>query len=135
MTTQEPIASPPSAGPSHPQPGPQAHVQPAAPAYAQPVAAPAPAAPAGGLAIAGLILAFVAAPIGLVLSIVALVKRKRGGASIGLPLTGVIISALFIIGTITAIVIAVSMLTQVAAICTELGPGVWESGGVTYTCG
>lgn len=126
MTTQEP--TPITAAPVYPQPAPGAPPQTVA-------ATPQAPAPGTGLAIAGLILAFFAAPIGLVLSIVALVKRKRGGASIGLPLAGVIVSALFILGTITAIIIAVSMLGQVAAICTELGPGVWEAGGVTYTCG
>ena len=138
MTTQEPTPLAPT------QPAPPTHAQ--QPAYAQP-APPAPTgppaqtaqtaqtAPASGLAIAGLILAFFAAPIGLVLSIVAFAKRRRVGASVGLPLAGIIVSALVIIGTIAAIAVTISMLTQVAAICNDLGPGVWEAGGVTYTCG
>lgn len=94
-----------------------------------------PPAPATGLAIAGLICAFVAPPIGLVLSIIALVKRRKAGASIGLALTGLIISVLALIAITVGIVMAVNMLTQLAAICAELGPGVWQQGPVTYTCG
>lgn len=131
MTHLEPGAA---VGTSPMTPVPPAAVPQQAPLTAPPMP-PQAAAPADGLAIAGLVLAFIAAPVGLILSLVALVKRKKAGASIAMPLIGVIVSALFVIGTIIAIAVGVNMLAQVAQICQELGPGTWEAGGVTYTCG
>jgi len=99
-------------------------------------AAPAAPAPAGrGLAIAGLILAFVAPLIGLILSIVAVVKLRKSGGGKGLAIAGIIIGALFTLGWIIAIVAMATAFGSLAATCAELGPGVWEVGGVTYTCG
>ncbi|MDQ0613690.1 hypothetical protein QF046_001331 [Microbacterium sp. W4I4] len=108
---------------------------PTAPPQAPHQAAPAPSAPGTGLGIAGLVLAFLAAPIGLILSIVAFVKLRKNGGKTGVALAGIIIGALFVIAITIMIIVAVSMLSQVAGICSQLGPGVWEQGGVTYTCG
>jgi len=128
-----------------PQPAPAPGYAPAPayaadPGYAPAYPAQAPTAasgskPASGLAISGLIFAFVAAPVGLILSIIALVIRRKARASIALPLAGLIISVLVLVGIGITIAIAVGMLSQVAGVCAELGPGVWEANGVTYTCG
>jgi Co/Zn/Cd efflux system component len=64
-----------------------------------------------GLSIAGLILAFIVAPIGFILSIVALVKIKSSGQKgKGLAIAGVIVSVLGMIGwaLIIATIIAVA---------------------------
>jgi len=60
-----------------------------------------------GLAIAGLILAFVAAPIGFILSLVAVFKTGAGRAGgRGLAIAGLVVSLLIMAGATTAIVLA-----------------------------
>ncbi|MGF1647799.1 MAG: DUF4352 domain-containing protein [Kineosporiaceae bacterium] len=59
---------------------------------------PAPTGPTSGLAVAGFVLAFVFAPVGLVLSLVALGRTgpgKQGGR--GLAVSGAVISGLFVV--------------------------------------
>lgn len=99
-----------------------------------PYASAAPA-PAKGLSIAGIIVGIFIPLVGLILSIVAFVKRKRAGASLGLPITGIIVSAVFLVihGIITANI--VSLAIQLAQACQILGPGVHVVDGITYTCG
>jgi len=146
MTDYQPAGATPPPAPGYapaasPAPGyTPAPAYAAAPGYAPGYPAQAPPAasggqPASGLAISGLIFAFVAAPIGLILSIIALVIRRKARASIALPLAGLIISVIVLIGIGITIAIAVGMLSQLAGVCAELGPGVWEANGVTYTCG
>jgi|SRR3954447_1435577 hypothetical protein len=86
--------------------------------YGQPAAAPQPYGPppaapqtTSGLSIAGFVLAFIIAPIGFILSVVALVKIKASAQKgKGLAIAGVIISVLGMIGwaLIIATVIAVA---------------------------
>lgn len=121
------------------QPDPQQPQQPAPapaapPAPGQYAAAP-PATPGKGLAIAGLILAIFVPIVGLIISIVAAVKLKKNGGGIGLAVAGIIIGGLFTIGWIIGIAAAMSAVGGVVAACAELGPGVWDVNGVTYTCG
>lgn len=102
----------------------------AGPGYATP-----PPAPAGnGLAIAGLVLAFVVAPLGLILSIVAAVKLGKAGASKGLAVAGIIVGAVITILWIIGIVLLVTVFANLFSMCADLGPGVWQVDGVTYTC-
>ena len=103
---------------------------PAAPGYA----APAPV-PGKGLAIAGLILAIVAPLVGFILSIVARSKLKKAGAPTGMATAGIVIGAILTVVWIIIIGFGVAAIIAVASMCGQLGPGVWESGGVTYTCG
>lgn len=131
--------------PTEPQPAqaaypPQAPFtqQGAAPGYpvtAPPQVAAAPQVPGRGLAIAGLILAILTPPIGLILSIVALVKLRRNGGRTGAAIAGIVIGALFTIGMIIGAVTLISVMSQLFSVCANLGPGVWEVGGMTYTCG
>src|SRR4051794_3415095 len=77
-------------------------------------AAPPPQPGTSGLAIAGLILAFLVAPIGFILSLIAIFKTGKGRSKgRGLAIAGVVISALLIAGGITvAVVVANSTLAD-----------------------
>ncbi len=68
-------------------------------AYGQPSSTP-------GLAIAGLVLAFLFWPVGLVLSIVALAKSKQNGGK-GLAVAGLVVSILALIVTVVAIFVSI----------------------------
>lgn len=105
-------------------------------------AGPAGAAPAGGedpgktMGIIGLILSFLGclAPVGLIISIVARNKSKKAGHQNTLATVGIVVGALVTAGLIiTGIVMGVA-LGGVAQKCAELGPGVHQEGGTTYTC-
>lgn len=98
--------------------------------------AAAPTSPPGRvLSIVGLVLAFVAAPIGLILSIVAAVQLGKAGAPKGLAIAGIIVGAVITLLWIIGIILFVTVLGGVIGMCAELGPGVWDVNGVTYTCG
>ncbi len=83
------------------------------------------------LGIVGLILAFFCAVVGLVISIIAFVKSRKVGATNIPAIVGMIVGVLATIGWI----IGGIALGGVAAKCAELGPGVHQQGGTTYTCG
>ena len=104
---------------------------PAAPAYPQ----PEPTPPGRVLSIVGLVLAFVAAPIGLILSIVAVVKLGKAGQPKGLAIAGIIIGAILTIAGIIGIILFATVIAGLIGMCAELGTGVWEVDGVTYRCG
>lgn len=106
--------------------------QPLAPQAPAPVAPPAPGK---GLAITGLVLAFLLPPIGLILSIVAGVKLKKAAAPKGMAVAGIIVGALFTVLEIIVVIAMISVFSSLFSMCTELGPGVWEVSGTTYTCG
>jgi hypothetical protein len=83
---------------------------------------PEPPRSTNGLAIAGLILAFLMAPIGLILSIVGLVQAgRRGQKGKGLAIAGVVVSLLSIV-TATVAVVALSS-AAVNTISTLADPG------------
>ena len=88
------------------QPQPPVYPGPAVPApqiYAQPTADPGK-----DLGIAGIVLAFFAPLIGLILSIVSKSRSKRAGQPGGLGLTGIILnSIMMVIGTVVAIMISI----------------------------
>ncbi|MBN6190566.1 DUF4190 domain-containing protein [Microbacterium sufflavum] len=106
---------------------------PAAPgAYGQ----TAPASPPGRvLSIVGLVLAFLLPPIGLILSIIAAVQLGKAHAPKGLAIAGIIVGAVLTILEIIGIILLVTVFAGIFGMCAELGPGVWEVGGVTYRCG
>jgi len=100
--------------------------------------APSGTVPGKTLGIVGLILAFLASPIGLILSIVAMVQSRKAGAKNGFALAGIIIG---IIGTIIIIVSIIAIVALAGAageafneVCGQLGSGVHEQDGVTFTC-
>ncbi len=99
-------------------------------------AASVPASPPGrGLSIAGLILAFLVPPLGLILSAVAAVKLGKAGAPRGMAIAGIIIGAVLTLLEIIGVILLVTVFAGLFSMCAELGPGVWEIDGVTYTCG
>ncbi len=103
---------------------------------------PAPAGtdyPGKTLGIVGLILAFLVTIVGLIVSIIANSQSMAAGYKNGPAKAGIIISVIFIVlGIIGGIIFAVagaSLFGGLAQICAELGTGVHEVNGVTYTCG
>ena len=95
----------------------------------------APVSPPGRvLSIVGLVLAFLAAPIGMILSIVAAVKLGKAGAPKGLAIAGIIVGAVITLLWIIGIIMFVTLFAGIIGTCAELGPGVWDVNGVTYTC-
>ncbi|GAB3600266.1 DUF4190 domain-containing protein [Microbacterium tumbae] len=130
----QPPAAPPASGyPADPTP-PAAPGYPAAP-QPYPVGGSAPApVPGRGLAIAGLVLAFLVAPVGLIISIVAAVKLGKAGAPKGLAIAGIIVGAVITLLWIVGIIGLVALFGSLFAMCDQLGPGVWDVNGVTYTC-
>jgi hypothetical protein len=112
-----------SISPGTPQPtDPNQGATPAPVPGAPTVAAPAPQQGTNGLAVAGLILAFLIAPIGFILSLIALIqtgKRRQKGR--GLAIAGVIVSVLAMASTIT--IIAVVFATVGKNVTTVADPG------------
>lgn len=109
-----------------------------------PAAPAAPAAAAGeypgkGLGIAGVIFAILIPLLGLILSLVANSQSKAAGFKNGPAKAGIIISIiLMVLGLIFGILFAVAgaaLFGGLAEVCSQLGEGVWDVDGVTYTCG
>lgn len=126
----QPAYQGPPAGYQAPPPGYQPPSYPGAPAYG---AAPA-SVPGKGLSIAGLILAFLAPLIGLILSIIGRSQAKQAGAPTGMATAGIIVSiVVMIVALIIGLAVGVGLLT-VFSKCAGLGAGVHEVGGVTYIC-
>ncbi len=93
--------------------------------------------PGRTLGIVGLILAIVVAPVGLILSIVALVKSKKAGMGNGLAVAGIIVGALFTILLVLAILLLVAaapFIGEVAEFCEQAGPGLHEFRGQEVQC-
>lgn len=128
-----PAASQPgSYGPLQPDPAAAGATMPAYPATQGQYAAPVPGK---GLAIAGLILAFLLPLIGFILSLVARAKLKKANAPTGIATAGIIIGAVFTVLAIIGMVVGGIAIANVVSMCGQLGPGTWQVGGVTYTCG
>jgi hypothetical protein len=135
MSDQYPPAPQPSGQPSG------APQYPGAPQYSgSPQYNGAPSGPVPGktLGIVGFVLAFLASPIGLIVSIVAMVQSRKAGVKNGFALAGIIIG---IIGTIVIIVSIIAIVAlagagigYLAEVCAELGAGEHVIDGVTYTC-
>ena len=96
--------------------------------------APIPQDPGRTLGIVGLVLAIVANVIGLIISIIAFTKSKKAGFKNTPALAGIIIGAVLTAITIVITIIMIVVLVRVAGHCADLGPGVHQQGGVTYTC-
>ncbi|MCA5893313.1 DUF4190 domain-containing protein [Isoptericola sp. NEAU-Y5] len=92
--------------------------------------------PGKTLGIVGLVLGFLGplSLVGLVLSIVGMVKSRKAGRSNGVALAGIIVSALVLLGTIVLSVVVGTLLGHVVETCGDLGPGEHYVDGVTYTC-
>jgi hypothetical protein len=102
--------------------------------YQQPPPPSSAEDPGKTLGIVGLVLSFFTTLIGMIISIVALRQSRKAGFSNTPAVIGIVVGA---IGTLVAtvlIIVAVVALGAVAAKCSQLGPGVHQEGGVTYTC-
>ncbi|RMI09628.1 hypothetical protein [Cellulomonas triticagri] len=142
----EPQPDPAQPDPQQPYPAAPAYGAPApgAPAYGAPGQQPypggyapyggAPAAPGKGLAIAGLITAIVPCTtlIGLVISIIVLVKASRGtAAGKGMAIGGIVA---FVLWTVAGVLVFALGMGTLIETCSELGNGTHYVDGVTYTC-
>jgi len=91
--------------------------------------------PGKNLGIAGLVLTFLVAPIGLILSIMALVKSKRAGFKNGLAVAGIVLSAIFTIISVVILIVVVPLAADLFNQCRDLGPGNHLlDNGITLTC-
>lgn len=98
-------------------------------------AAPVATDPGRTLGIVGLVLSFVAAVVGLVVSIVALRRSRRAGFRNRFALAGVVVGGVVTLLYVVLFAVGGLALGGVAAKCSELGPGTHTVNGVTYTCG
>lgn len=106
--------------------------EPAAP----PPAAALPATSDGKtLGIVGLVLAFLFALAGLIVSLVANSQSKRAGVKNTPAKVGIVLSIIFLVLQIVGVILFVTVFANLFNMCAQLGPGVWDVNGVTYTCG
>ncbi|MBJ2119750.1 DUF4190 domain-containing protein [Arthrobacter sp. MSA 4-2] len=89
--------------------------------------------PGRSLGIAGFVLSILGplSAIGLILSIIAFVQSRKAGMKNGFALAGIIIGAALTVAGITLLTVGI---TSVIRTCAELGDGVHERNGITYTC-
>ena len=102
-----------------------------------PTPAPAPAVvPGKTLGIGGLILAFVAAPVGFVVSLVARSQSKKAGVANTPATAGIIIGLIITIIWIVVVIVSIVAGAALLNACAGLEPGVYDTGnGGTITCG
>ncbi|PZR54961.1 hypothetical protein DNL40_00745 [Xylanimonas oleitrophica] len=96
----------------------------------------APADPGRGLGIAGFVLALLGplTVVGLVVSIVALIRSRKAGRGNGFAVAGIVLGA---IGTVLLAVAAFAFvvgLNQYTEMCNDLGPGTHQVDGISVYC-
>lgn len=112
---------------------------PAPPAPAYSGGAAAPVNPGKTMGIVSLVLSIIGIHlIGIIVGFVGLNQSKKAGQKNGFALAGIIVG---FVGLVIGIIVIISLVAGGAAIfgglsqvCNELGSGVWEIDGVTYTC-
>lgn len=112
---------------------------PPAPPAAYSGAAAAPVNPGKTMGIVALVLSIIGLHlIGIIVGFVGLNQSKKAGQKNGFALAGIIIG---FIGLVFVLIFFVaggalfgSLFGGLAQVCNELGSGVWEVDGVTYTC-
>ncbi|MHA7156343.1 hypothetical protein [Arthrobacter sp. TMN-50] len=72
--------------------------------------------------------------VGLIISIVAMVKSRKARMGNGFALAGIIIGVIGMITGIIAVVAIVAGVSFFAEVCAELGPGVHQYEGTEVTC-
>jgi hypothetical protein len=110
---------------------------PPAPAYSG--APAAPVNPGKTMGIVALVLSIIGLHlIGIIVGFVGLNQSKKAGQKNGFALAGIIIGfiglILFLIFIVAGGALFGSLFGGLAQVCAELGTGVWEVNGVTYTC-
>lgn len=102
-----------------------------------PAAAPAYAAPVPGktLGIVALIVTFFFSLIGVILGFVARSQSSAAGVKNTPATVAIVLGLIFLVGQILFFVLGgAALFGGLAAACQQLGPGVHEVDGVTYTC-
>lgn len=113
-------------------------VQPPVPAPQPPANQPpvaAPVVPGKTLGIVALIVAFFFSLLGLILGLVARSQSKRAGVKNTPATIAIVLSIIFMVLGIIGGIVWASAIGSLFNACAQLGPGVHEVGGVTYTCG
>ena len=120
--------------------------QPADPTPGYSAAPAAPAAPYGSpagavdpgktLGIVGLVLAFLVAPVGLIISIIARVKSKAAGFKNGLATAGIIVSiVVMVLYILFGVLIGIGVAAAISEACAGFDSGTYETtDGTTITC-
>ena len=107
-----------------------------APPPAAPTASPAPANPGKTMGVVALVLSIIGLHlIGVIVGFIGLNQSKKAGQKNGFALAGIIIGFIGMIIVIALIAGGGALFGSLFGACAELGPGVHEVGGVTYTCG
>lgn len=91
--------------------------------------------PGKTLGIVGLVLAFVFALAGLIVSLMARSKSKAAGFKNSFATAGIVISSIALVAGLLVGSIGGFALYKVAKQCQDLGPGVHQVGSATVTCG
>lgn len=91
--------------------------------------------PGKDLGIAGLIVSFLFAPIGIILSAMSLSKSNKVRHENTPALVGLILGVIFTIFWCSIIVFIVLSFSDLHQRCEQLGPGVHQDGDSTITCG
>jgi hypothetical protein len=106
------------------------------PAPAAPTAPPAPTSDAGKtLGIVGLVLAFVFALAGIIVSAIARSQSKKAGVKNTPATVGLVLSIIFFVIQLIWLAVVVIGLVAIGGVCAEYGPGVWDVNGAVVTCG
>jgi len=90
--------------------------------------------PGKTLGIVGLIVAFPASLIGLILSIVALAQSRKAGRGNTPAIVGIIIGAVLTLVWLIVAIVLVVVFVNLASTCADLGPGTHDVDGVTFSC-
>lgn len=107
-----------------------------------PMPAPVAVNPGKTMGIVSLVLSIIGIHlVGVILGFVGMSQSKKAGQKNGFALAGIILGFVgMVVGLIVIIVLAVGgalfggVFGNLAQVCSELGTGVWEIDGVTYTC-
>ena len=101
-----------------------------------PAAAPAPANPGKTMGVVALVLSIIGLHlVGVIVGFIGLNQSKKAGQKNGFALAGLIIGFIGMVIVLALIVGGGALFGSLFGACAELGPGVHEVGGVTYTCG
>ncbi|GII98908.1 hypothetical protein CLV28_2695 [Sediminihabitans luteus] len=73
--------------------------------------------------------------VGLVVSVIALVKSRKANEPTGFALAGTIIGAIGTVVVVALTAITIAAVLHLASTCADLGQGTHYVDGVTYTCG
>ena len=111
----------------------------APPPTVPPVSPAASTDPGKTMGIVALVLSIVGLHlVGVIVGLVALSQSKRVGHKNGFALAGVIVGAVLFVISLVVIGLMIAggaaFFSFITEACRDLGPGVWEVDGITYSC-